>query len=130
MARIDLLRVIRNYLPIRYRDSAIERLLYALFSPMEAASSELERLITRFRETNIDLSLYSIDVVKLRIWNLYRVDGENEPVSTRIAISEPTNSRQLDVRFGVDHVVNDGFHLGRLRDFVPAGTYVNILYDT
>ena len=71
MAYIDIRRMLRNYLPVYYRETAIESLLYALFSPLQALADTLERMRTNFRLANVDLFIYSIKDVRLRIWDLY-----------------------------------------------------------
>ena len=135
MAYIDIRRMLRNYLPVYYRETAIESLLYALFSPLQALADTLERMRTNFRLANVDLFIYSIKDVRLRIWDLYSVAYHNtEPLTTRVLINEleieNARSRQIHITFGVDHVVNTNFHLSRIKPLLPAGVNITISYDT
>ena len=135
MAYIDIRRMIINYLPVYYRRNRVFNLLYALLSPLQELADTLERMRTNFRIANVDLFIYSIKDVRLRIWDLYSVAYHNmEPLTTRVLINEleieNARSRQIHITFGVDHVVNTNFHLSRIKPLLPAGVDVTISYDT
>lgn len=135
MAYIDIRRMIINYLPVYYRRNRVFNLLYALLSPLQELADTLERMRTNFRIANVDLFIYSIKDVRLRIWDLCSVAYHNmEPLTTRVLINEleieNARSRQIHITFGVDHVVNTNFHLSRIKPLLPAGVDVTISYDT
>ena len=129
MAIVDIRRIIRNYLPIPYRNMAIEYLIYSLLGGMERINDELIEAANEYRYTISDPQVYSIAVVDFKIRQLYGAAPQGEgPDTSRIVITD--GGTFLNITFGVNWDTNTEVHLNRIRPLIPAGVGINIEYDT
>ena len=131
MAYLDLRRMVRNYLPILYRLSAMETFIYSLVYGYEDLISRMEEARREHEaQQQVDLSIYSFEVVKRRILILYGIDPDNPPIFTkRVSLYENTYGRIVYLRFGTNYPHDTNYHYARIKDFFPAGILINIEYD-
>ena len=129
MAIVDIRRIIRNYLPIPYRNMAIEYLIYSLLGGMERINDELIEAANEYRYTISDPEVYSIAVVDFNIRQLYGAAPQGEGSQTSRIFIEDGGSK-IKLTFGVNYTTNDEFHLNQIRPLIPAGVSIEINYDT
>ena len=131
MAFLDLRRMVRNYLPIKYRENLMELFMHTLVSPFEDMISRIEEDRRSFEsERLIPLTIYSFEVVKRRIWDLYGIDEADQSVFPKsITLYESIYGRIVNVRFGTNYPHDTNYHYARIKDFFPAGILINIEYD-
>ena len=135
MAFLDLRRMVRNYLPLKYREDSMESFGYSLVSAYEDLVMRIDQDRREHEaQQRLDLTSYSFSSIQRRIWDTYSLAyNENGldgvALSSRIALYEYIYGRIVHVRFGTHYSKDTNYHYGRIKDFFPAGILINIQYD-
>ena len=131
MAFLDLRRMVRNYLPLKYREEVMELFSYTLVSAFEGLISRMEDRRRAFDiERLTPLTRYSFEFVRRRILEVYDLDPDTPSIITRrISLYESVYGRIVNVHFGSHYARDTNYHFANIKDFFPAGILINIQYD-